>query len=530
MRYKDFIFQSAQTAITGKEGGLEPLVAFAKHVIEKASPFNDPHRVHDPDKEIIPFMEKLEKAGDDAAKEALCGALAKLLDESAARNRFWYVIPYDKFYISMAGDNQIFFNWLEQEYFCAPDTKIIPKEIKIKYQEYLIRRLNSGIIKQELLNHSLSIEAFLHFLLKAFYPQMPPNSRLSHLDFLKIGLTRLNMHPEEKYFIIDSIQNPNHLHSCYEIVEKFFNARKDSIFKTGEAEDMVWEFGFHSVHGRNKKSTQNEDSYAVIGTENGESLFLMVADGVSTAQLGSGKIISNKILEICEDSFQNLKDYMDTSASLPTDDWLHQCKKQLVDILTKLNEYCVEELNRKLSSQSFNKPFSEQQYMSSTVIVGFVNKNRCIFAYVGDSDIFHIRGGDIMRLNEEHNNRVERIADYVQKSQTQPFQPMPEDSHLTRVIPKADYLEKEKKYIPDDIEEDISFVAFRPRENDVIIISTDGLIDSIGGTRNDIENEKAVLEAYCHAMTAPATARELARRIACKADEKSGIDDITLIV
>lgn len=530
MLYKDFIIQEAKSAVSGKEGGLEPLVAFAKYVIERASPIPDRLRVCDGDKKIVPLMEKLKQAKDTSERETIMISLAGLLDELINSDQFWYVIPYDKFYISQDDDNEIFFNWLGQEEFCATDHMKIPKNIKTNYQNILIRKLNSGIIKPDMLSPRLTIEAFLQFLLKISYLQMPLNSNLSLFDFLKVGLTRLNMKPEEKYFILDSVQNPDRFTSCRDIVENIFAAQNNSIFNLAEAKDMVWEFGFHSVHGRNKKSAQNEDIYDVFSTEDRESLFLMIADGVSTADLGSGKIISNRILEFVQDTQKDLKAFMESVAALPTEEWLSKCQAKIIDIMKEMNRECVEELNLRISKTTSKMPLSEQQYMSSTLIIGFVNRNRVICAYIGDSDIFYINDKTIMRLNEEHNNMTERIADYIRVPQNVPFQPMPDDSHLTRVMPKAEYCENKKSYISGNIQEDITFVNFHVRETDTIILATDGLIDSVSNTKNDIEKEGDVLNVYRQAIKENISAKDLARQMVCKADGISGIDDITIIL
>ncbi len=138
---------------------------------------------------------------------------------------------------------------------------------------------------------------------------------------------------------------------------------------------------------------------------------------------------------------------------------------------------------------------------------------------------------NLMRLNEEHNVMAGRIADYIDHPEAQPFQDHKTDKHLDRVIPLTDYDETENKFIETaDLENQIEFMKFYPEQGSVIIAATDGLIDSLGTTGNEFENEKDILQAYSETVSQSTDPMDIARVIGRKADEKAGIDNITLVV
>lgn len=526
IKYKDFLIQAAQAVIAGRKGGPDPLVTFAACMMEKSAPFPEMCPPDDPDREILRFTDKLRQTAAPADQQALCLALADLLDDFARCNQYWFIVPYDRFYISADTANTLFFNWLELESFCTAGQHKIDREIRLQYQDVLSPRLNSGIVKTDLLDLRLTVEAFMLTLIKLVCPKLPPASRLPLPESLKVGLTHLNMAPEEKYFLLHAIQSAHQFSSCREIVEHLFTARAHSIVQPRAATQRQWAAGFHSLHGRNKKTVQNEDSYTVICSEDQSSVFVMVADGVSTADVGCGRIMATRILEAIEDRKDDLLDFMQATAPLATEAWLAEGRRKLTALLTQINQDGVDALNSKLP----RAPASVAHPMSSTVILGLIDKDRVVWAHLGDSHIFYIHGDCIMRLNEEHNNQMDRIITYIEEPAGPAFRPMPDDSHLTRTLPMAEYAEAQNSFVPLKIEDYITFASCHPQPEAAILLATDGLLDSVGGTRNDIENEKAVLALYQEASRNTTDPRRVARQMVCLADDKGGVDDITLVL
>lgn len=71
---------------------------------------------------------------------------------------------------------------------------------------------------------------------------------------------------------------------------------------------------------------------------------------------------------------------------------------------------------------------------------------------------------------------------------------------------------------------------FFPEQGSVIIAATDGLIDSLGSTGNEFENEKDILKTYLEASGKSSKSEKLAKVMARNADQTAGVDNITLIV
>ena len=72
-------------------------------------------------------------------------------------------------------------------------------------------------------------------------------------------------------------------------------------------------------------------------------------------------------------------------------------------------------------------------------------------------------------------------------------------------------------------------MEFYPQEDSVLIIATDGLIDSLGTTKNEFENEKDILKTYFDAQSSNKP-NDIAREMGRMADKQSGVDNITLII
>jgi len=504
----------------------DPFFKFAYEEFNKLSQLSETYITENPDQKITVFSEKFNILKKENKEKQIFENLACMLDQMAVNNLFWFVIPFDQLYVS--DDNKFVFNWFELDKYTASDQKKILKEIKIKYQDLISTKLNSGIVKSKMLNLDLTKEAFILFFRKIIYPKLPSQFNLPPAKWLNIALTKMQMTPEEKYFFNDLFHNSSKFKTCTQIVNIFFTAKQESICMSQEIQNnIIWNFGFHTEHGRQKKSIQNEDSYTLISSSDQKSLLFMVADGVSTADIGRGKTVSAEIEQNIEDQKDVLIEFMHKNADLDSDIWIEKCREKIVSILKQINENCIHKLNQKL--ENIDNP-EEKLPMSSTVILGFVNKNRAVFGHLGDSHVFYIHNNKIMRMNEEHNVLADRVSDYIDNKKKQPFKEDKTDKHLERVMPLIQYNDEQQKFLPIDLEEKITFMEFYPKEKSTIIAATDGLIDCLGSTKNDFENEEQILKAYLDALSESDDQKYIARSMARKADKNSGIDNITLIV
>ena len=527
MKYEELILKSISKKLhktlplnLEKNESNEILMQFASSEFNKASQLPE-HLFLKNDENVNQLSEVLK---DLQLQKKTLLAFSEFIDMYSNKGKFWYVIPSDLIYVSP--NYKFAFNWFEIDKFCVSDKKIIDREIKQKYSHLFSRKLNSGIIDFNYLDKNLTIEAFFLFFIHTIFPNIPNKNQLPLSKWINISLTKFNITPEEKYFLIETARNLNSFSNCKEIVTKFYQKKEASIMTPVHTENMVWNFGFHTEQGRQKRSVQNEDSYEIIQSKNKKSLLFMVADGVSTADIGRGKIVSSRIQEFLRDDEQKILSFLDDISSYNNRDWMVSARSKIEELILKINEDNLEEVNYKLND--YHK--SDFLPMSSTLILGMIDKNRVIYGHLGDSHVFYICNNKLMRLNEEHNELSERMSEYIDSNSIQKFEELPSDKNLTRVIPFCEYDDKQRTFIKLNLKDKITFFEFYPQKDAHIIVATDGLIDSLATTNDEYENEKEILNTFNIALTKSDKPKDIAREMGRMADNNSGIDNITLVI
>lgn len=527
MKYEELILKSISKKLhktlplnLEKNESNEILMQFASTEFNKASQLPE-HLFLKNDENINQLSEVLRNI---QLQKKILLAFSEFIDMYSNKGKFWYVIPSDLIYVSP--NYKFAFNWFEIDKFCVSDKKIIDKEIKQKYSHLFSRKLNSGIIDFNYLDKNLTIETFFLFFIHTIFPNIPNKNQLPLSKWINISLTKFNITPEEKYFLIETYRNLNSFSNCKEIVTKFYKVKEASIMIPVRTENMVWNFGFHTEQGRQKRSVQNEDSYEIIQSKNKKSLLFMVADGVSTADIGRGKIVSSRIQEFLRDDEQKILSFLDDISSYNNRDWMVSARSKIEELILKINEDNLEEVNYKLND--YHK--SDFLPMSSTLILGMIDKNRVIYGHLGDSHVFYICNNKLMRLNEEHNELSERMSEYIDSNSIQKFEELPSDKNLTRVIPFCEYDDKQRTFIKLNLKDKITFFEFYPQKDAHIIVATDGLIDSLAKTNDEYENEKEILNTFNIAFKKSDKPKNIAREMGRMADNNSGIDNITLVI
>jgi len=534
MKFKDFIIQ----CIAKKMGNKEPqysslsddvnslLLDFAVEQFNEKSGLELSQLTSDSDIEVTKISELI-TSKSKLEKIRLLSTIASFIEELSNQNRFFYCVPYDEIYVSET--NQIIFNWFEFSNFCISDKFNIPKELLQKYKKILDKNLNSGFINYDILNSGLSKKAFIRFMIYCLYPQIADEALLPMKYWINIAITKLGFTPEEKNFMIKLQTSDKEFSSCVDIIERYDEVLKNSIVnEPPRIEKLKWNYGFHTEQGRNKRSKQNEDTYEFIETSDNQSILFMIADGVTTANIGRGKIVSSRIQEHIADSEKELIDFLMEIAEFSHKEWIVKVKERIVSLLQVINENTTDELNIRLNETK--KTLTDYQPMSSTVILGFVNNNRCVFGHLGDSHVFYIENGSILRLNEEHNELSQRVAEFVNENSSKQFEESKSDKHLTKVLPLVVMDEDKEIFKTRNLMDEVSFFEFYPRSDSKLIIATDGLLDCIGSSSNELLSENELLQTIISIEQKSSDLKEIAREIARKADKNSGIDNITLIM
>ena len=156
---------------------------------------------------------------------------------------------------------------------------MLDSEFRGKYSSVLNRKLSTGVLSGATVNFEITKYAFTMLLVNLMYPKLKYSPSISPILCLNTAITAFGMLPEEKYYIYKVLTELSSFESCQRIVDELFDLRDNSICRPVAERDIVWSYGFHTEHGRNKKSIQNEDSYTIIPTKDNESLLFMVADG-----------------------------------------------------------------------------------------------------------------------------------------------------------------------------------------------------------------------------------------------------------
>ncbi|MBP7562884.1 MAG: protein phosphatase 2C domain-containing protein [Candidatus Cloacimonetes bacterium] len=529
MKFKEFVIDSIKKEFLKNETqpltDVDALIKYVCSHFSEQSMLDEEMLVSDENAEIELFHQKLMRTTNRNEREQMVISFARFLDNMSTLNKYWYVIPYDKFYIS--SDNKILFNWLDADTYCISDQKKIPDSVRNEYYDLMSAKLNSMFISQQLLNQELTKNAFYLYLLKTDIQNLPSPALISIKKIFKVMMSFFKLKPEEKYAIHEISYDLKKFQSCNDIAAFYFNSKKKSICEKKQVTDNVWEYAFHTEHGRNKKSLQNEDAYTLVRSENCQSMLFMLADGVSTANIGSGKLASIKILNYIEDRKDEILQFMSSISHFDSEDWINECKKKLTEIIRNINEESIADLNKRV----LNRQLTDVHPMCSTLILGFTDKNRVLFAYLGDSQVYYVKGDKIMRINEDHNVLEERIANYFQTTDRKIFTEDASDKHLTKVIPMSEYDQSTNQFNSNIKDEDISFFNYYPEENSYLFVCTDGLMDSIKTGDDDVENERELLKLFKELMQKHNfNLKEVSRQICRMADEKAGVDNMTLLI
>ena len=306
-----------------------------------------------------------------------------------------------------------------------------------------------------------------------------------------------------------------------DLLTETHNQNKSSInFAITEAYDI----GGDSVYGRRKQSNSNEDVFFSI-SEIGAAL-LGVADGVSTADLGKGRIASHAIKCIADDYEQQWKQRIQallaetdiTARQLATEqlinDFFQQCQQA---VLTEINHYLDKSTDLATEDSAAIQP------MSSTLVIAVIIGQSVTIGHWGDSRAYKISQKQIIRLTEDHNQRNEQL----QKSAHELFSPLPQGkgSELTRVVGQCHLSEQEKSYMSN--QQKVSIDHCTLLANEYLLLCSDGLLN-IDQISDEITAEIELMQQV--SKQSSQSCREIARQLVRKADDVHGVDNITALL
>lgn len=266
----------------------------------------------------------------------------------------------------------------------------------------------------------------------------------------------------------------------------------------------------YSVPGLSKRGS-NEDRVAVI-TGTAPTSLLAVADGVSTADIGSGRRAAEWMDRIVDARAGTL-------AELPTDEgWEQGATTWLSELFEEVHTRIVADAAELLGDE----PLGERHSMSTTLVAALVWGNRAVVASVGDSPAwrYEARTGRMFPLLQPHtvgHDAAVRLQDI-------PADSGEGQSALTCTLGQARWDGAIGSLDAEPL--DIRTCVERFEPGDLLVLSSDGLIDCIKGVGpfDRAHRLAAILADPANSSLSP---RRLARKLVGLGEEEHSTDNIT---
>lgn len=359
------------------------------------------------------------------------------------------------------------------------------------------------------------------FLAHAWLGVAPGSHRLLLEELGRIRFFKPQISPGTVDLFKEALADPDKYSqrsSCRDFVLTLLQSFKANPLYLSEAftPELTREQSHYSTPGKYKANPDNEDHVGVCPVRGG--YFIFVADGVSTADLGSGQEASecvaqvvrhagrftfpDKIKKIQLDEANMAEIAHDTLRAL-----FRETDLAIADVLNSLAELIPPE-----------QPVSHP--MCSTFTAAFVLGNRAFIHCVGDSPalLYHAATCRLMKLSVDHTVANESSG----RERTDDGTGADNPDALTRV---CGALYDGTRYVPRNNEGFELTVQMSP--GDVLILATDGLIRSI-----DAYNESKAMAELERVITdhlqEGKSVREIARALAELADSKRSNDNITV--
>jgi serine/threonine protein phosphatase PrpC len=216
----------------------------------------------------------------------------------------------------------------------------------------------------------------------------------------------------------------------------------------------------YSVFGLNKKEPANEDR--VVCWNRGPISFVLVADGVSTVDLGSGEQAAEEIVRLFRARFQPRLEKLASPAALA-----EGARQFLRDFFVEANVQVVAHVNRLFDPASGVVP---EAPLCSTLTAVVVVHDQAWISFVGDSPalLYSRATGRLLQLSIE--DHVALLEEYDPDSGIDP-------RALTQVIGQCRFVEESRRFEPEELNIPVVQVQLHP--GDLLVIGSDGLLECI---------------------------------------------------
>ena len=243
-------------------------------------------------------------------------------------------------------------------------------------------------------------------------------------------------------------------------------------------------FGLSDV---GKKRKHNEDSL-LVAEEDG--LFI-VADGMGGH--AAGEVASKITVETIGEFIASTRQKEEATWPFKYNHALHFNSNRLAVAIEKANERVM----AAVAAQPWLKG------MGTTVVAGLMNEKILALAHVGDSRAYLYRGGQLSRLTDDHSWVHEQVAAGILTEDEAKSHPL--KNVVTRALGGGP-----------SVAPDLQELAFQP--GDLFLFCSDGLTTMLAD------------EEIAEAVAAQPDPEKLTRTLIEEANERGGVDNITVVL
>jgi len=363
------------------------------------------------------------------------------------------------------------------------------------------------------------------FLCRALL-DVEPAARLDmHNALLKYRLKNPAVSPLVPALMMDILSLPleqKPSQTCQQILVQLIEFHRTSPFRLRDARtmDVKHDWCQFMAQGRNKCNPVNEDRSGSLTSATMSATLAYVADGVSTADLGSGDQAAQAVADAFRDQQKAFHELVKSVSEREATDntWMESAAELLSRSTSQAAAAIAARLNV-LASQNEGTALAEHT-MASTLTAALVVGDQALIYSLGDSPalLYQRSLKRLLKLTLEHN--VE--TDHLVNREGAQFLVKAKDQSLTRFVGAVwtdNGCYQARKDTP-------LLLKIQLSPGDVLVLASDGLIDGI-----DAFDESAALKslevAVCAGLVGNADARVLAQRIVDLADGQRSNDNIT---
>lgn len=446
--------------------------------------------------------------------------LGEILTELCNERVYFYYLDPDAIYLF--GTN-IYFPWGELDHYA---TEVAKPFSRIKKAPYSVAKpLQRGSIAQKDLTPYLPTYTLAYLLYRSLTPPHLIIKRDSDLmAFLSYLGTCNEMLPLDlKELLLAVITGEERGLSPLAFVKRvkslFIKDRQRKV----PYQPLQVEVDHYKQLGMKKE--QQEDQSFVSSTST--SALLMVADGVSKATIGTGRLASTTALDCLEEQRQTIQrelSQLDSIASSSLEEWQKKASSFLESLYTRIQHALIERLNS-TNKNRLIKP--TDHIMSTTLNIAVITGNWVMVSWMGDSPAFIFNKDRLSILIEPHIQIQSDVKALVLKERKN-LQREEKEGALTRYLPYSLSYNEERRHFEGDNPKDIAQRYFHLMPGDLFFMGSDGIVDCLKGYGAK-EKKDRLAQLLQQVGSKYTNLRGLTYEVTKRIVEENGFDNVSMV-